>query len=78
MADALSYNPQSAFVSVVRNNVRFSDVAQTANQSAVANAIDNQSGTAVLSAIADLQDADSARRAFDNLNGEFTPRRAMR
>ncbi|WP_253926704.1 autotransporter serine protease [Dickeya dadantii] len=79
LADALSYNPQSAFVSVVRNNVRFSDVAQTANQSAVANAIDNQSGTAVLSAIADLQDADSARRAFDNLNGEFyaTARNAL-
>ncbi|WP_407340094.1 autotransporter domain-containing protein [Dickeya ananatis] len=71
LTNALTYNAQSAQVSVVRNSVRFSDVAQTANQSAIANAIDNQSGTAVLSAIADLPDADSARRAFDNLNGEF-------
>ncbi|MBP2859708.1 autotransporter domain-containing protein [Dickeya oryzae] len=71
LTNALTYNAQSALVSVVRNSVRFSDVAQTANQSAIANAIDNQSGTAVLSAIADLPDADSARRAFDNLNGEF-------
>ncbi|NKI73160.1 autotransporter domain-containing protein [Dickeya sp. CFBP 2040] len=79
LTDALTYGSQGAFVNVVRNNVRFSDVAQTANQSAVANAIDNQSGTAVLSAVADQQDADSARRAFDNLNGEFyaTARNAL-
>ncbi len=77
--DVLTYSTQSAFVNVVRNNVRFSDVAQSANQKSVANAIDNQSGTAVLSAIANQQDADSARRAFDNLNGEFyaTARNAL-
>ncbi|RAT17424.1 serine protease [Lonsdalea populi] len=71
LTDALGYGDHRAWLETVRNSLRFSDVAATANQQAAADALDSLNGGAAYSAIANLRSADVARDAFDNLSGEF-------
>ncbi|TCM15722.1 autotransporter-associated beta strand protein [Novosphingobium sp. PhB165] len=66
----LAYTGNTVSLDLVRNDVAFTDVAQTPNQRAVATAIGSMDFTSALpSAIASL-DAAGARKAYNSLSGE--------
>ncbi|MFC3394568.1 autotransporter domain-containing protein [Brenneria rubrifaciens] len=71
LTDALSYSGQHAYLDVVRNNRPFSEVAQSRNQSAVAQGIEGQESGRVFEAIANSTSEEASRDAFDNLSGEI-------
>jgi outer membrane autotransporter protein len=65
----LDYDAENVYLDVART-VSFAEVAKTANQKAVANAIDNFGSGELFAAIANLDDADIARAIFASLSGE--------
>jgi fibronectin-binding autotransporter adhesin len=70
LTPALSYGANAVTLQLSRNDIHFSDVAQTRNQRAVAAAIEPLGMTSPLyQGIVGL-DADTARRDFDSLSGE--------
>jgi outer membrane autotransporter protein len=67
----LSYDPKNVFLTLVRNDITFTSVAQTPNQRAVAMVLDRSAPlTPVVQAVANLT-AAGARQAFDALSGEL-------
>jgi outer membrane autotransporter protein len=67
----LSYDPKNVYLTLVRNDVTFTSVAQTPNQRAVAMALDRSAGlTPLVQAVANLN-AAGARQALDALSGEL-------
>lgn len=70
---ALSYGAGTVDLDVSRNDTSFGAVANTANQRAVAGAIEQLPGGAIYDAIVGSADATSARGAFDALSGEIYP-----
>jgi outer membrane autotransporter protein len=67
----LSYDSKDVFLTLVRNDVTFASAAQTANQRAVALALDSSAPLSPLvQAVANLS-ATGARQAFDALSGEL-------
>lgn len=69
LAPSLVYNAASVQLRLLRNDVSFAAVGETANQRAVAAALAPQSSGAVFDAVIGLSAAD-ARGAFDQLSGE--------
>jgi autotransporter-associated beta strand protein len=67
----LSYTPTAVSLTLTRNDVRFTDVALTANQRATASAVERgfAPSSDLYYALVD-QDAQSARTMFDQLSGE--------
>jgi fibronectin-binding autotransporter adhesin len=66
----LSYTTNAVNLSLERNDISLASVAQTPNQRAVANGTDNLGfGNPVYSAVTTLDDAATARHAFDQLSG---------
>jgi outer membrane autotransporter protein len=70
----LAYSANAVTLTLTRNDIRFADVAATANQRATAGAIDASFAptSAVYYALVG-QSAESARSAFDSLSGEVHP-----
>jgi outer membrane autotransporter protein len=67
----LSYDSKDVFLTLARNDVTFASAAQTANQRAVALALDRSGPlTPLVQAVANLS-ATGARQAFDALSGEL-------
>jgi len=66
----LNYDATNAYVSLERNDVAFVSVAETANQEAVASAIDALGGGHDVHISVAESSAAGARRAFDQLSGE--------
>jgi autotransporter-associated beta strand protein len=69
LAPSLVYNAASVQLRLLRNDVSFTAVGETANQKAIAAALAPQSSGAVYDAVIGLNAAD-ARDAFDQLSGE--------
>ncbi|XJN85613.1 autotransporter domain-containing protein [Mesorhizobium terrae] len=70
LAPALAYDPNSAYLDVVRSGLAFASVGQTPNQIATASALDGMSlDNPLIGAVASLS-IDQARSAFDGLSGE--------
>ncbi|WP_224669928.1 autotransporter domain-containing protein [Mesorhizobium sp. BH1-1-5] len=66
----LTYDPTSVYIRAVRNNVDFCAVAGSANQCAVADAVQGLGdGNVLFDAVAGVPSADAARSAFDQLSG---------
>ncbi|MEP0190019.1 MAG: autotransporter domain-containing protein [Erythrobacter sp.] len=68
----LSYDANNVFLNVTRNDVEFSDIAQTANQAAVGGALEVQGNANVVNAIINLDEA-TALDSFEQLSGELHP-----
>ena len=68
----LSYDANNVFLNVTRNDVEFTDIAQTANQAAVGGALEVQGNANVVNAIINLDEA-TALDAFEQLSGELHP-----
>lgn len=66
----LRYGIDSVRLRLDRNDVRFSDVAASSNQQATGAALERMAGSKVQDALL-MSDADTARKAFDQLSGEF-------
>ncbi|MBZ9674319.1 autotransporter domain-containing protein [Mesorhizobium sp. ES1-1] len=69
----LTYGSGTVDLDVSRNDTSFGAIAETANQRAVANAVEQLPGGAISDAIVASADAASARGAFDALSGEIYP-----
>ncbi|MDW6022703.1 autotransporter domain-containing protein [Mesorhizobium sp. BAC0120] len=71
----LSYDPNSVYLTLARNDVAFASAAATRNQRSTANAIDSigfAAGNPLYDAIVQLPDDDAMlRRSFDALSGEI-------
>ena len=69
---ALSYDATHVYIDSIRNDVRFCDLASTANQCAAANGVDSLGvGNPVHNAVAALSDPATVRSALDLLSGEL-------
>jgi len=80
LTPTLAYDATSVNLILTRNNVDLADVAETANQAAVATAIQGQGGGMLYNTVIGFN-ADTARGAFDQLSGELhadLPRFAVR
>lgn len=70
LAPEVTYDPNNVYLTLVGNTVSFDDVADTFNQNAVAQSLqDMAAGDPVFDAVMPLS-ADEARYAFDQLSGE--------
>lgn len=71
LTPVLAYSPSAVTLSLQRNDISFASVAQTPNQRAVASAIEPLGfGDALYSALV-VQDAATARDAFNQLSGDI-------
>ncbi|MEJ0050232.1 MAG: autotransporter domain-containing protein [Methylovirgula sp.] len=71
LTPTLSYDPDDVFLTLTRNGVFFSDMAETRNQRGVAGALDAApTGDALVTAVGG-QNPAGARQAFDALSGEI-------
>lgn len=68
---ALSYDASNAYLTLARNGVAFAGVAASANQAAVADALDAGPSASGLGLAVAVQSAAGARLAFDALSGEI-------
>ena len=70
LAPEVTYDPNNVYLTLVGNTVSFDDVADTFNQNAVAQSLqDMAAGDPLFDAVMPLS-ADEARYAFDQLSGE--------
>ena len=70
---SLEYNANNVRLTLLRNNIAFASVAQTANQRATAQGLESlDQGNALYDTIVTLNDA-AARHSFDLLSGEVHP-----
>jgi outer membrane autotransporter protein len=70
LAPEVTYDPNNVYLTLVGNTVSFDDVADTFNQNAVAQSLqDMAAGDPLFDAVMPLS-ADEARSAFDQLSGE--------
>ena len=67
----LSYQPDAVLMTLARNGVAFDDIAATANQRAVANAVERLGQGNVLYGQVIIADTATALSAFDQLSGEL-------
>ncbi len=68
---SLSYDPNDVFLTLTRNGVAYASVATSANQVAVANAIDAGGAGSGLNQALASQSVAGAQHAFDALSGEI-------
>ncbi|WP_376711242.1 autotransporter outer membrane beta-barrel domain-containing protein [Pseudochrobactrum lubricantis] len=67
----LIYDPKAVYLDVLRNQVAFDDIGETANQRSVAASVESlASGNAVYDAVLGLESKEQALAAFDLLTGE--------
>ncbi|MEI9916923.1 MAG: autotransporter domain-containing protein [Methylovirgula sp.] len=71
LTPSLAYDADDVFLTLTRNGVFFSDLAETRNQRGVAGALDAAPLTNPLVAAVLTQNAAGARQAFDALSGEI-------
>ena len=67
---ALSYDPANVMLTLTRNDVRFSDIAETPNQAAVGSAIATLPAASVFANTVAGLSAEEARRTYDLISGE--------
>lgn len=67
----LSYDPTTVFLTIERNDVDFTSVAETINQAAVAGTIDKLPLTSPLASAIAFGSAQVAKVAFDQVSGEI-------
>lgn len=72
LTPSLSYDANNVYASIARNGTSFASSARTANQTAVANAIESLGGgNSLYDAIAMQSSASAASKAFKYLSGEI-------